>query len=153
MNNIGPRRFSKYRDGVSLQEYLEKVIKLKIESLDKGIIEARRVMENLMLGFPQEYAKKSDMAITAMTLKELKDKDLEDIKTRIEARMSRSEYEQKHDVLVEKIDTNAKAIASLREERANVQGRIVATGGVIVVVIAIVQVLTQVLIHVYFGKG
>ena len=149
----GPRRFSKYRDGVSLQEHLEKVIELKFAALDKEIAEARRVMEERMRGFPSEFAQKGDMLVTASTLKELKDKDLKELKGMFDNTIARPEYENKHSSLMEKIELSSKEINDLKNERANIQGRIVATGGVIVVVIAIVQVLTQVLIHVYLGKG
>jgi hypothetical protein len=67
----GPRRFSKYRDGVSLQEHLEKIINLRFDAIEKAIKEARRVMEHRMEGFPQQFVQRgeTDTALTELKLK------------------------------------------------------------------------------------
>jgi hypothetical protein len=142
----------KYEPVVSLQEHLEKMATLRFAAMDKEIAEARRIMEKRMEGFPSEFAKRGDMIITAATLKELKDKDIEELKIRIEARMGREEFNQKHETLIEKIDAANEEINLLKNERANIHGRIAATGVVVVILIALVQVVTQVLVHVYMGK-
>jgi hypothetical protein len=69
MNEPRPRRFSKYRDGVSLQEYLEKIFNLKFEAADKALVEARRIMEDRMAGFPQVFLQKGEVEAELKLLK------------------------------------------------------------------------------------
>lgn len=137
---------------VSLQEHLEKIIALRFESMEKSIYEARRLMEDRMNGFPSAFAQKGDMANTAIGLKELKDKDLKELKNKIDAKLGRDEYEQKHSNIIDKIESANKEINDLKTLRADIQGRIIATGGVVVFIIALVQIMTQIIFHIYWSK-
>lgn len=130
--------------GVSDREYFETIINLRFEALDSSIAEARRIMEARMQGFPSEFAQKSDMALTAASLA--------DLKRMFENTIPRSEYDNKHQTLQEKIDACNKDITELKTDRANIQGRVLATGGAAIVIIAIVQVVIQVIFHVYAVK-
>lgn len=170
MNEPRGRRFSKYQDGVPVKDFVLavteerfKAVIQSIENIKEAITEARRITERIMLGFPDEYAKRADMAATASILKELKDKDLRELKDLIESRMSRNEYSQEHRALQEKMDSsyvniqdkidyNSKRINGLENERANIQGRIIATGATVGVIVSIIMVAAQVVIHVYMGK-
>lgn len=141
-----PRRFSKYRDGVSLQEHLEKMFSQRFEFMRDDITEARRVMENRMEGFPSEFAKKSELELTAITLKELKDRDLREIKDSLDARLGRPEYEFQHRILTEKIDAQEKRIQGAELLKAEVTGKIWTLGIVItILVIGVEFVLKYVL--------
>jgi hypothetical protein len=147
-----PNRCMTQEMGVTLKEHLEKLIDLRFAAMDREINEARRIMETRMKGFPSEFAQKGDMVTTASTLKELKDKDLEELKVKIEARLGRDEYEQKHAGLMEKIEIVKEEVNGIKNERANIQGRIVGTGATIGVIVSIVIVVSQIVIHVYMGK-
>ena len=147
-----PNRCMTQEQGVTLKEYLESVITLKFEAIEKATILAKDLMMERMRGFPSEFAQKGDMLTTAATLKELKDKDLEELKSKIEARMGRDEYNQKHDSLIEKIDACNKDINDLKNERANIQGRILGTGATVGIIVSIIIVVSQIIIHVYMGK-
>ena len=156
----GPRRFSKYQDGVSVKDFLlaltgEKFIGIdrRFSDLKDAISEAKRIMEDRMRGFPSEFAQKGDMVTTAATLKELKDKDLKELKGMFDNTIGRLEYENKHLSIIEKIDALNRDINDLKNERANIQGRIVATGATVGIIISILLIATQFIVHLYFGKG
>jgi hypothetical protein len=88
----GPRRFSKYRDGVSLQEHLEKMINLRFDAVDKGIVEARRVMEARMDGFPNEFVRKGDADVKINSI----ENDVKTLKDLITQFVTRPEAELTH---------------------------------------------------------
>jgi len=88
---------------VPLKDYLEKVIELRIDSIKDAIFEARRLQEKEMAGFPGEYAKKADLLGTAIIVQEIKDKELKEIKSMTDGKLSKIEYEEKHNTLMEKI--------------------------------------------------
>ncbi|MFA4834845.1 MAG: hypothetical protein WC749_02070 [Dehalococcoidia bacterium] len=53
-------RNSLIRHGVSLRDYLEKIIDLKFEANEQQIKEAKRLMEKTMDGFPEQFLKTGD---------------------------------------------------------------------------------------------
>lgn len=128
-----------YLNGESIS--VIKYIEVLVENIKSEIAEARRVMEDRMAGFPAEFAKKSEMTITASVLKDLKDKDLREIKDLCEDRLTKEEYNQRHEVILDKV-------RKVENDVANIQGRIAATGVVGVVVVVAVQIL----IHIFWGK-
>ena len=46
-----------YQVVVPLKEYLEKIIELRFEAIDAQTAEAKRLMENTMAGFPEQFLK------------------------------------------------------------------------------------------------
>jgi hypothetical protein len=140
MNERMNRNFTR-AEGVSLKEHLERIIDLKFDSIEKETNEARRLMEKNMAGFPAEYAKKLELEQTAGLVKELKDKDFREIKDTIDLKLGVIEYNQRHESL-------DKEIGRIARDLSNIQGRIIGTGGVVMFVVIVVQVL----IHVFWGK-
>ena len=136
-----PNRCMTQEQGVSLRDYLERIIELKFIANDKELVEARRQMELKMSGFPTEYAKKLELEQTAGLVKELKDKDFREIKESIDLKLGIVEYNQRHESL-------DKEINRIGNDLSNIQGRIIGTG----VVLGLVVIAVQVLIHVFWGK-
>jgi len=135
----GPRRFSKYQDGVSVKDFLLSITEEKFVGVDyrfislkDSITEARRLMEEKMSGFPNEYAKKLELEQTAQLVKELKDKDLEEIKKLINLKLSTSDYDSKHEVLLEKYDGLKDKSRGWETIEANINGRLWTLGLVVV---------------------
>ena len=112
-------------------------IDLEIKRIDDSVTEARRQQEMKFAGFPSEYAKISDMEVTAATLKELKDKDLGGLKDLIDQKVTKGEYDQKHDNLTS-------AVSKVEKNIENINGRILGTGGVAIFVIVVLQVVLHV---------
>lgn len=148
---------------VSVREHLERVFHCHIDKLEKeidlrfnaildSIAEAKRLMEERMAGFPREYARKGDLEFTAATVRELKEKDLEAMRNLIDGRLTRDEYAQKHEVLLEKIDRIESTLQEVENIKANLQGRILATGGAVIVIVALIQVGLQVVMHIFWSK-
>jgi hypothetical protein len=135
----GPRRFSKYQDGVSVKDFLLSIteekfigVNFRFLALKDSIAEARRLMEEKMAGFPNEYAKKLELEQTALMVKELKDKDLEEIKKLINLKLSTSDYDSKHEILLEKYDALKDKSRGWETIEANINGRLWTLGGVVV---------------------
>lgn len=148
---------------VSVREHLERVFHCQIDKLEKevdlrfraiveSITEAKRLMEERMSGFPREYARKGDLEFTADAVREVKDKDLAVIRKMIAGRLTREEYAQKHEVLLEKIDRMESSLQEVENIKANLQGRILATGGAVIVIVALIQVGLQVVMHIFWSK-
>lgn len=148
---------------VTVREHLEKLIDCYIERMQTEIdlkfaaitdstAEARRLMEGRMAGFPREFARKDDLEITALAVREIKDKDIEGLKGMIEDKLSRQDYAQRHEILQEKIDRLETGLQDIQNIRSNLQGRIIATGGAVVFIVALTQILLQVIMHIYWGK-
>lgn len=131
---------------------LEKEIELRFKAIIEAITEAKRLMEDRMAGFPREYARKADLQFTANAVKEVKEKNLEDLRKLIEYRLTRDEYAQRHESLLEKIDRIENKLQGVENIKANLQGRIIATGGAVIIIVALIQVALQVFLHVYWGK-
>jgi len=112
-HNSRPTRF---HGGVTLREYLEKIVELKIDAMIEASKEARRLMEVTMAGFPAEYAKKGELLVTANSVQELKDKELSSLKLLVDTKLGKIEYEDKHNTLLEKIDL-------LKESKDVMEGR------------------------------
>lgn len=127
MNNYpGPRRFSKYRNEVPLQDYLEQLDKhleklfeqkllnlsARLDELKESIAEARRIMEARMDGFPGLFVRKgdADVAITELKAKV----ELISImisKTEEDRPIPRIEYSLQHRALEDKVSQNMKDYA------------------------------------------
>lgn len=148
---------------VTVREHLERVFHCHIDKLEKeidlrfgaileSIAEAKRLMEERMAGFPREYARKGDLEFTADAVREVKEKDLEAIRKMIVGRLTREEYAQKHEVLLEKIDRMESSLQEVENIKANLQGRILATGGAVIVIVALIQVGLQIVMHIFWGK-
>lgn len=148
---------------VTVREHLEEVFRCHIHKLEKefdlrfnaiieATAEARRLMEERMAGFPREYARKGDLEFTAEAVREVKEKDLETVRKLIEGRLTRDEYAQKHEGLLDKIDRVETKLQGIENIRANLQGRILATGGAVIVIVALIQVTLQIIMHIYWGK-
>lgn len=127
-----PNRCMTPEMGVTLKEYLEAIIEMRFASLDVALIEARRGMEKLMAGFPTEYAKKLELEQTAQMVKELKDKDLGEIKKLIALKLSLTDYDTKHEVLLEKLESLKEKARGWESIEANINGRLWTLGMVVV---------------------
>lgn len=138
---MNDRRVRHIRGGISILEHLKELFGQRITYVELNIKEARRLMEEKMAGFPTEYAKKPELEQTASLVKDLKDKDLGEIKSVLELKLGKLDYEQRHETLEKELDRVAR-------ELANIQGRIIGTGGVIAVVVITVQIL----LHVFWKK-
>lgn len=68
MNDSRTKRF---RPIVPLQEYLEKIIELRFNHVDSQTLEAKRLMENTMSGFPELFVKKGDTSRLEMKVDDL----------------------------------------------------------------------------------
>lgn len=95
-----------------------------------------------MEGFPHEYAKKYELDRMAITIKEIKDKDIKEIKDLLSSKLSLADYNSKHEVLL------AKA-AGWATIEANINGRIWAS----VWLLGAVLVIVNVLYHILFSKA
>jgi len=95
-------RLTRFHSGISLKDHLEALFGQRFEFVEKEITEARRLMENKMAGFPTEYAKKLELEQTALLVKELKDNDLSLVKSSIDKKLSKEEYDTRHEVLLQK---------------------------------------------------
>ena len=122
---------------------LEKLINQRIDYIEKASDEARRLIEKLMEGFPVEYAKKMELEQTAMQIKELKDRDLSDIKRLLAEKLSYADYESKHAVLLEKSE-------GWKTIEANISGRIWATAWILGILVPLVTALITIFMHVYW---
>lgn len=121
---------------------LEKLITQRIDYLEASIVEARRLREKDMEGFPEMYAKKHELEKTAMLIKEVKDKDLKELKDLISLKLSITDYETKHETLV------AKALGWEKIE-ANINGKIWASTWILGSLLVVVNVLY----HILFSKS
>ena len=109
-------RPSRFHSGVTLKEHLEKIIELEIKRIDEAVAEARRQQELKFEGVPAEYAKRSELANTAIAVQNLKDQELKSINAEVDLKLGRGEYEDRHkDILRE--------IASLKEIKDYLAGR------------------------------
>ena len=144
----------KYEITVPLQEHLEKMndtsekhlrelMALHLAAQEKAVNEARRVMEERMAGFPGEYAKKSELESTAITLKDLKDRDLREIKDEIDKRMFRAEYEVQHKILGDKIDSQEKRVQGAELLKAEVTGKIWTLGIVLSIMVVVLEFIIK----------
>lgn len=120
---------------------LEKLITQRIDYLEASIVEARRLREKDMEGFPEMYAKRYELEKTAILIKEVKDKDIKELKDLINAKLSVSDYESKHEILAAKAQGWEKI-------EANINGRIWAS----VWILGSVLVIVNVLYHILFTK-
>ena len=120
---------------VSLRKYLtdlydEKLntIRQRMISADLALVTAREELLRRMEGFPEEYAKKAEMQSTALLVKELKDRDLKDIKTTIEYnsinKLSKTDYEFAHKMLVDKFDAVERRLQQVELIKAEVTATI-----------------------------
>ena len=124
-------RPNRHRDIIPLERYLKDLFDQRFVYVEKGIEEAKRLMEKTMAGFPTEYAKKLELEQTALLVKELKDNDLNVLKSSIDKKLSREEYDTRHEVLLQK------AIGWEKIE-SNINGRlwalgILVTGGLVLI--------------------
>ena len=132
-------RLTRFHSDISLKDHLEALFGQRFEFVEREITEARRLMENKMAGFPAEYAKKLELEQTALLVKELKDNDLNSIKISIEKKLSKEEYDTRHEVLLQKA-------VGWESIEANINGRlwtlgIAITGGLILLEVLLRYVL------------
>jgi len=144
---------------ISLKEHIEKIFDLKVDNLrhdldmrfadlKEAITEARRIMENRMEGFPAVFAKRGELDQTANIVKELKERDIRDLKDDIDGKMSRIDYEFHHKSLLEKMDVQEKRIQNVELLKADVSGRVWTLGFALSAFIVIVGLILH-----YWGKG
>jgi hypothetical protein len=100
-NNSKPSRF---HGSVSVKELLEKELALEVKRIDERMLAANQVLAKVLEGFPAEYAKRTESERLAGALQDLKDKELGTIRSSIENKLGKVEYEEKHRVLLEKIE-------------------------------------------------
>ena len=134
---------------VPLKEHLEKMFSKDISYLREGIVEARRLVEKTMEGFPSEYAKKLELAQTATLVKELKDNDLEEIKKLISNKLSVADYDIKHETLLAKYEGLNEKAQGWETIKADINGRLWTLGFVMVGAVA----LTVAVIEFFFRYG
>jgi hypothetical protein len=135
---------------ISLKEFIERVFACEMEAIRADIdtkfghikettIEARRIMETLMAGFPGQFAKKAELDSAVNTIKELKERDIKEIKTELDDRLSRKEYGFQHKTLVDKFECQEKRIQSVELLKAEITGKIWTLGIVVTFVVVAVQ--------------
>lgn len=81
-------------------EALEKLLSQQMDSDRAAVVEARRLMERSMEGFPEEYVKKAEMARTNDILNSLRENDLKTMSRRIGEMLPRAEYDIHHTAVV-----------------------------------------------------
>jgi hypothetical protein len=138
---MNDRRGRPIRGGISILEHLEKLFGQRINYVEKAAEKAEQQMETLLHGFPLEYPKKHETEQLASMVKDIKEKDLRETNNKIDLKLSKTEYEQRHESL-------DKEMIKLGKELSNIQGRILGTGGVILFVL----VVTQIFLHVFWKR-
>ena len=127
-------RASRFHYSVDLKDHLESLFGQRFEFVEKEITEARRLMENKMAGFPTEYAKKLELEQTALLVKELKDNDLNLIKSSIDKKLSKEEYDTRHEVLLQKA-------VGWESIESNINGRLWTLGIAVAGALALLEVI------------
>ena len=136
-------RPSRFHYSVDLKDHLESLFGQRFDFVEKEIIEARRLMENKMAGFPTEYAKKLELEQTALLVKELKDNDLNLIKSSIDKKLSKEEYDTRHEVLLQKA-------VGWESIESNINGRLWTLGIAVAGALALLEVIFR---YVLLGTG